>query len=139
MRELFKRVLPEKSGHHDFDYKDGHKKEKQKDNFVYDFRDENGLLHSSEYEDRASAAGNGVYIKTDEHQCDDGLPVVNGVTYKVWDAGKTWVKLSGDSNEKFHTKTQSKNGGTKVVVPHNDNSKMADLEILRQIYCEFDK
>lgn len=139
MRDTIKKVMKQEDAHHDYNYDKGHKTKNEDDGVVYDYIGvDDDTLHSTEYEDMASANGGGKYLKTDEHQCDGGLPVVNGRTYTICGASKTWVKLSGDSNEKFHTQPQSKNGGTKVVVPHNDKNKMADCELLRQIYCEIE-
>jgi len=137
MRELIYKEMEQADAHHNYAYEKGKKIRKQDDGLVFDYigvNDDN--LHSTEHEDIASANGGGVYIKTDEHTCDGGYPVVNGRQYKVRDASKTWVKLSEDSNEKYHTKAQSKKGGTEIIVPHNDKNKMSDLELLRQIYAE---
>ncbi len=139
MREAFKKEMELEAAHHDFTYDKGIKTPKKDDGVVFDYIGvEDDMLHSTEYEDRASVYGGGKYIKTDEHQCDDGLPVVNGHKYTIYGAGKAWVKLSGDSNEKFRTRTQVKNGGKTVIVPHNDKKKMADCELLRQIRCEIE-
>lgn len=139
MRETIKKEMEQAAAHHDFNYDKGHKTKKKDDGVVYDYNGvEDDILHSTEYEDVASANGGGKYLKTDEHQCKDGLPMINGRTYTICGAGKTWVKLSGDSNEKFHTQPQSKSGGTKVIVPHNDKIKMSDCELLRQIYREIE-
>lgn len=139
MREPIKKAIKQKAAHHNFKYDKGHKTKKKDDGVVFDFIGvDDYKLHSTEYEDIASANGGGKYLKTDEHQCDGGYPVVNGRKYTICDAGKTWVKLSGDSNGKFHTKPQSKNGGTVITVPHNDKIKMSECELLRKIYCEIE-
>lgn len=123
--------VPEQD-HHEFIYSKGHKVPKHDNGLRYAYLDGNGFLHCTKWEDFASKYGGGVYAVTDEIDCEGGLPAVDGKTYEVWGADDCTVKLSNDSDEKFHTKREETKN--KVVVPHNDKTKTAALEVLREMY-----
>lgn len=118
--------------HHEFIYLKGKKIPKHDNGLRYPYIDKYGLFHVTKWEDDASKYGKGVYAVTDELSCKDGFPVIDGVTYKIWGADEYAVKLSNDSDERYHTKTEQSNN--KVVVPHNDKTKMAACEIIRKMY-----
>lgn len=128
--------MPEQD-HHNFIYSKGHKIPKHDNGLRYPYIDESGLLHVSKWEDEASQYGCGVYAVTDEIEAKDGLPAIDGKKYTVWGACKYSVYLSSNKTEKFHTKREPISNG--VIVPHNDEKKTADLEILRQIYTALEE
>lgn len=128
--------VPEQD-HHDFIYKDGKKIPKVDTGLRYVYLDKAGLFHASKWEDEASEYGKGVYAVTDEVDYDDGFPVVNKKIYKVWGATEYAVYLSKRKEEPFHVKEEKV--GNKVIVPHNDKKKMADLEIIRKMYLALEE
>lgn len=128
--------VPEQD-HHDFIYKDGKKIPKEDNGLRYVYLDHAGLFHASKWEDEASEYGKGVYAVTDELDSKNGVPVVNGKAYDVWGATEYAVYLGKAKSEPFHVKTEKV--GNKVIVPHNDKKKMADLEIIRKMYLALEE
>ena len=129
--------VPEQD-HHEFIYtRDGHKIPKHDNGIRYVYIDKAGLFHATKWEDDASKYGKGIYAVTDEVGCDDGFPIVNGKFYKVWGATEYAVYLSKRKEEPFHVKEEKV--GNKVIVPHNDKKKMADLEIIRKMYIALEE
>ncbi len=128
--------VPEQD-HHEFIYKDGKKIPKVDTGLRYVYLDKAGLFHASKWEDEASEYGKGVYAVTNEVDCDDGFPIVNKKIYKVWGATEYAVYLGKAKSEPFHVKEEKV--GNKVIVPHNDKKKMADLEIIRKMYLALEE
>ena len=131
MFEILKKNV-EKIDHHEYEYKDGKKILKEECGIRYAYIDKAGLFHATKWEDDASKYGMGVYAKTDEIGSKGGFPVVKGKVYKVWGADKFAVRLSKDSNERFHVKKEQL--GNTVIVPHNDKEKTSALNVIREMY-----
>lgn len=131
MFEILKNNV-EKIDHHDYEYKDGKKIPKADNGIRYVYIDKAGLFHATKWEDDASKYGMGVYAKTDEVGAKGGFPVIKGKTYKVWGADKFAVKLSKDSDVRFHVKKEQI--GNTVIAPRNDKEKTAALNVIREMY-----
>lgn len=123
--------VPEQD-HHEFTYEDGHKFPKHDNGLRYAYIDKHGLFHVSKWEDDASKYGAGVYAVTDEMKCKNGLPYINGETYKVWGADECSVKLSSKGEERFYIK--NKVNDNKVVVTSKGPRKMAAYSAIHNIY-----
>lgn len=115
---------------------EGKKIPKPDNGIRYAYIDDSGLLHVTRWEDDASLYGNGVYMALDDIDGRNGLPEIEGRAYRVWGAGKNWVRISKKTREKFYTK--AKDGASKVVVNKDEDKKEA-YEILRQIYVEIEE
>jgi len=122
-----------KDEHHMFTYENDKKTPIPDDGVVFIYLDDNGLMHATDNPDIAGSV-TGKFIVTNEVKAEKGFPVVYGTVYKIHGAGETYVNLSHDSNEKFHTKPEFENGAKKITVPQNTYRKMRDCEILREIY-----
>lgn len=64
------------------------------------YKDKYGILHGTKDVEKAMQYGGGKYLVTDECTAADGFPVIDGVTVKVYGAGKGYVYLSKESKEK---------------------------------------
>lgn len=126
------KVLPKEGMYNKYNYDKGKKTEKTDTGLRYLYLDKYGLLHCTYWENIAAQYDK--YAVTNEVKEKEGFPLVYGTVYTIWGAGETYVNLSHDSNEKFHTKPEFKNGAKKITVPHNTYKKMRDCEILREIY-----
>lgn len=125
-----------KQDHHEFIYDKGQKIPKPEPKVCFAYIDKGDFFHATIWEDDASKYGEGVYAVTDEIKCDDGFPIVNGKKYKVCGADEYSVKLSKDGDERFHVKEEQV--GNKIIVPHGDEQKMADLDVIREMYLKIE-
>lgn len=136
MRELIVNSNVAEMDHHEYIYKEGKKIPKEDSGIRYAYIDEGGLLHVTKWEDDASAYGGGVYMAVDDIESKNGLPMIGEKAYKIWGAGKNWVRLSNVTREKFYTK--AKEGADKIITHPNSAERKDACETLRQIYTAID-
>ena len=79
------------------------------DGVVFAYIDKHGILRATEYADRASHYGNGVFLVTDEIKANEGKTEVNGEVYEIFGAGDIYVYESKQRVDKTHTTSSNKN------------------------------
>lgn len=121
-----------KQNHHEFEYKNGKKILKEDNGIRFAYIDKYGLFHVTKWEDEASEFGDGIYAVTDQMECKDGLPLINGKTYKVWGADDCSVKLSSKGKSRFYVNNDINNKNV-IISRKNQNEKEA-YNLIREIY-----
>lgn len=118
--------------YHEYTYEQGKKTPIEKDGLVRAYLAESGMLKATERVDIAGSV-EGKYVETDEIQCEEGSPVVNGTKYNVWgigedEAGK-YVVISAIGDKHYITR-----GEKKVVTHPHKEQRTEDLKIIYAIY-----
>lgn len=129
MKELIINKTERQDAHHDFIYKDGKKIPKEKDNFVYCYLSNSGMLKVSEYPDIAGSV-HGKFVITDELTSKIGKPCVNGKPYDVFGIGENYVLVS-NKGDKFYI---SANKDGSVVDHPNQRKDCFAYTLLHEIY-----
>lgn len=63
----------------------------------YVYQDQYRILHASEFEDKASHYGNGVYVATDEVEAQGGYAIINGIKIKLYGGDEGYVYTSKEA------------------------------------------
>lgn len=134
MVSLVKKKTTRDEGYHDFIYVDGKKVPKEKSAVRYCYLDNPNEhnLRMFKVTDREDIAGSvdGIFLITDELDCENGTAVVDGVKYNAWGTVYNGVIVSADG-EQIHYIGPSEDGKTFVSHPHQKERTEAYKKIYR--------